>query len=267
MARRWPWSSGGRSGERVRGEPGSANGASSFHLSWILDTDEPLVEVSAVLEVIVPPAADRLYFWALQASFADGSTDHGSAHLGLQRNRNHPGRAAVNWGGYAPGGQVLAGSVSGLPSTPNDPNTRDYPWQPDRRYRLRISPAAGAGWQGEVTDLTSGQATVVRVLRAGGDRLAAPVVWSEVFARCDHASVTVRWSELEAVLRSGRRVAPTGLSVSYEPSRAGGCDNTNVAIDALGILQVTNTRRTIPPGARLDLRTGGDDQPGSGTER
>ncbi len=250
----------------MRGEPGSANGASSFHLSWLLGADEPLVEVAAVLEVVVPPTVDRLYFWALQASFLDGSTDCGSAHLGLQRNRSHPDHGAANWGGYAPDGQVLDGSVSGLPSTPNDPNTRDYPWQPNRRYRLRISPA-DRGWQGEVTDLTTGRTTVIRVLNAGGDRLAAPVVWSEVFARCDHPSVTVRWSGLEAVARSGRRVAPAGLSVSYEPSRAGGCDNTDVAVDEVGILQVTNTRRTTPPGATLGLRGRGGAQRGPGNER
>lgn len=241
----------------MRGEPGSGNGASSFHLTWRLGTDEPLVEVAAVLEVVVPPTVDRLYFWALQASFVDDGGHRGAAHLGLQWNRGHPGGRAVNWGGYAEAGGLLAGSPSPLPSAPDDPNTRDYPWQPGRRYRLRISPSPGlvAGqWQGEVTDLTTGQATVVRHLAGGGDRLAAPVVWSEVFARCDHPSVAVRWSDLAAIGVSGRRIQPEGLAVSYEPGRAGGCDNTTVALDDHGVVQVTNTARTLPPGATIDLR-------------
>ena len=240
----------------MRGEPRSANGASSFHLGWLLDADEPVVEVAAVLEVVVPPAVDRLYFWALQASFRDAARDRGAGHVGLQWNRNHPRSRAVNWGGYSPDGRVLAGSPSGLPSAPDDPNTRDYPWEPGRPYRLRIAPASGppGRWLGEVTDLTTGRPTVVRHLDAGGDRLASPTVWSEVFARCDHPSVTVRWSGLEAVGHSGRRLAPKGVVVSYEPGAAGGCDNTTVAADDRGITQVTNTRRTVPAGATIDRR-------------
>ena len=252
VAPTWPWSGGGR----VRGEPGSANGASSFHLGWLLDEAEPVVEVSAVLEVVVPPAVDRLYFWALQASFADGGRHRGAAHVGLQWNARHPRSRAVNWGGYGADGQVLAGSASSLPSLPDDPNTRDYGWEPGRRYRLRIAAAPGAPgrWLGEVTDLAADRATVIRHLDAGGDRLAAPVVWSEVFARCEHPSVTVRWSGFEAVGRSGRRSQPRGLTVSYEPGSAGGCDNTTVVADERGVSQVTNTRRTVPPGASIDLR-------------
>ncbi len=206
-----------------------------------------------MVEVVVPPAVDRLYFWALQASFSDGVSDRGSAHIGLQWNRNHPRSRAVNWGGYAPSGQLLAGSRSALPSAPDDPNTRDYDWHPGRRYRLRISPTPGSPgrWQGEVTDLAAGRATVVRHLDAGGHLLSGVVVWSEVFARCDHPSVTVRWSGLEAVGASGRGVAPSGLSVSYEAGSAGGCDNTTVGVDELGVLQVTNTERTVPAGASI----------------
>lgn len=240
----------------MRGEPGSANGASSFHLGWLLEVDEPVVEVSAVLEVVVPPAVDRLYFWALQASFADGGRHRGAAHVGLQWNPRHPRSRAVNWGGYGADGRVLAGSASPLPSLPDDPNTRDYGWEPGRRYRLRIAPAPGlpGRWLGEVTDLAAGRATVIRHLDGGGDRLASPVVWSEVFARCEHPSVTVRWSDFDAVGRSGLRVQPRGLTVSYEPGPAGGCDNTTVVADGRGVTQVTNTRRTVPPGASIDLR-------------
>ncbi len=211
-----------------------------------------------MLEVVVPPAVDRLYFWALQVSFLDGEDHRGAAHVGLQWNRNHPGHRAVNWGGYAASGGLLAGSASALPSAPDDPNTRDYPWEPNRPYRLRVArvPGPPGRWLGEVTDLGSGRATVVRELEVAADRLAAPVVWSEVFARCEHPSVTVRWSGLEAVTGGGDTVVPRGLSVSYEARAAGGCDNTTVAADERGVLQVTGADRAVPHGTVVDLDRG-----------
>lgn len=247
----WSW----RPPRRVRGEPRSPNGASSFHLSWLLPPGEPLVEVAAVLEVLAPPAVDRLYFWALQVSFLGGGADRGAAHVGLQWNRAHPRGRAVNWGGYRPGGGLLAGTASPLPSAPGDPNTRDYPWEPGRPYRLRVSAAPGAPgwWQGEVTDVASGEATVVRRLDAGGDALARPVVWSEVFARCDHPSVSVRWSGLEAVTAAGRRVAARGVAVNYQRRAEGGCDNTTVVADGDGVVQVTNAERAVAAGAVIRL--------------
>lgn len=239
----------------MTGRPTSSNGASSFHLTWLLGPDDRLAEVSAVLEVVTPPAVDSLYFWALQVSFLDGDDDRGGAHTGLQWNRNHPGMGAVNWGGYAPGGGLLRGSDSELPSRPNDPNTRDYPWQPGRRYRLRVSPSPGrpGSWQGEVTDLATGDASVVRHLDAGGDRLASPVVWSEVFARCDDPPVAVRWSGLEARTATGAVVTPRGLSVNYQARAAGGCDNTTVQVDGTGVVQTTNTARTVAAGTVLPV--------------
>lgn len=63
----------------------------------------PLVEVSAVLEVVVPPAVDSLYFWALQVDFIDGPVHRGGGHTGLQWYGRFPGSTAVNWGGYASG--------------------------------------------------------------------------------------------------------------------------------------------------------------------
>ena len=77
--------SGGRSGglapsgERNQGNPPSANGASSMHLFWDLDGRFAAAEVT--LTVIEPPRVDRLYFWALQATFTDGTEDLGGAHL------------------------------------------------------------------------------------------------------------------------------------------------------------------------------------------
>ena len=248
----WPW----RTAARVTGRPTSANGASSFHLTWLLGPGDPLVEVSAVLEVLVPPAVPSLYFWALQVSFAGGGAGGGGAHVGLQWNDRHPGRGAVNWGGYAPGGGLLRGGASGLPSAPDDPNTRDYPWQPQRPYRLRVSASPGlpGHWQGEVTDLVSGAATVIRHLEGGGDRLESPVVWSEVFARCEDPSVSVRWSGLEGRTAAGERVVPHGLSVNYQARVAGGCDNTTVLVDGLGVMQTTNAERAVAGGTVVPLR-------------
>ena len=233
--------------------------ASSFHLWWELPSAEPLLEVAATLEVVKPPTVDRLYFWALQASFAEGHARLGGGHLGLQWNPRHPEHGAVNWGGYASqayGGDILDGSVSVLPSSRNDRNTRDYPWQPGRAYRLRIfaAPDRPGAWRGEVTDLTTGDPTVVRDLYAGGDRLAAPVVWTEVFAECDHPSVAVRWSDLQATAEGGSPLLPVAVRVNYQLPEHGGCPNTNVTADEVGILQTTTVERTTPQGAVLMLQ-------------
>ena len=107
----------GRATPGSRWEPG--NGVSSFHLWWQgLEGAAPLVEVAATIEVLRPPTASRLYFWALQASFLDGGRSYGAAHIGLQWNPRHLGNAAVNWGGYADTGNVqsiLRGSPSSRP--------------------------------------------------------------------------------------------------------------------------------------------------------
>lgn len=247
----WPW----HDRPRLTGRPTSPNGASSFHLHWVLGPDEPLAEVSAVLEVLVPPAVSSLYFWALQVSFRDGGADRGGAHIGLQWNDRHPGGTAVNWGGYAPGGGLLAGTEATLPSAPHDPNTRDYPWQPGRAYRLRVSASPGlpGHWQGEVTDLVTGAPTVIRHLGAGGDRLVGPVVWSEVFARCEDPSVSVRWSGLEGRTATGQPMRPRGLTVNYQARSAGGCDNTTVRVDEQGVVQSTNATRVVAGGAIVAL--------------
>lgn len=226
---------------RIRGYPTSSNGASSLHLAW----DAPAArEVSAVLEIVHPPTVDDLYFWALQASFVDRGRRVGGAHLGLQWYSRHPGSTAVNWGGYRDGASLrgsnvsreLAGEPSPLPSATGNPNTRDFPWHPNRRYRLRIHGEGDGWWTGEVTDLTTDVTTVVRRLDGGGTALASPVVWSEVFARCDAPSTTVRWSDLSP------RPA-TKLRQSYQSHVDGGCANTASIPDGNGWLQVTNQTR------------------------
>ena len=211
------------------------------------------MEVAAVLEVRTLPQVASLYFWALQASFHDGAVSHGAAHLGLQWSPDDaPGRS-VNWGGYDPGGVVLEGSASGLPSRTGNPNTRDYQWKDLRAYLLRIhrSPERSGAWRGEVVDLAAGKATVVRDLFVPAPYLSDVVSWSEVFADCDAPPVAVRWSRLVALTAQGSRVRAEAVTVGYQSREAGGCDNTTAVVDGSGVLQLTNTRRTTRPGARL----------------
>lgn len=259
-------------GQRQAVPSGSANGASSFHLAWEMPAaTEPaprLVEVSAVLEVQVPPSVEALYFWALQVDLADAQGVWGGAHTGLQWNPRFPDGTAVNWGGYvsgAGGGAVLPGTTSSLPSFAGDPNTVAYPWVPGRAYRLRVyaSPEPASGWRSEVTDLASGDASVIRDLlppsgrSASGGYLARPIVWAEVFASCDAPSVTVRWSDLRAVDAAGSVVRPDAVRVNYQAAQAGGCPNTTVASDRVGgLFQVTSVPRLVEQGTILPL-TGG----------
>ncbi len=235
---------------RTSGYPTSANRASSFHLRWDgLPADLALVEVRADVEVIDAPRVADLYFWALQVSFA-GQPGTAAAHLGLQWYPPHPGSTAVNWGGYGPGGGILDGTDSRLPSATGNPNTRDLAWEPGRRYRLAIGPGDRPGWwRGSVDGVA------VRELHGGGDHLAAPMVWAEVFARCDAPPVAVRWSDFAARTARGGVVEPAGVIVSYQEARAGGCDNTTVLADGPGaFVQCTATHRRVPAGAVLPVR-------------
>jgi hypothetical protein len=235
---------------RTRGFPPSGNGASSFHLRWDLPPEAGhLVAAAATLEVLEAPVGEHLYFWALQVSFPGA----GVAHLGLQWNNRHPGFGAVNWGGYASDGSLLRGTPSPLPSAPDDPNTRDFPWQPRRAYRLHASRAAPGAWRGDVTDLTTGTTATVRDLEAAAEFLAAPLVWSEVFARCDSPSVVVRWSDLVVETERGDRLSPGAVVTSYQSHHDGGCANTDCSLDRDGVLQCTNCERVTAPGAHLRL--------------
>lgn len=238
-------------GERVSGYPTSSNRASSLHLAWELPPRAgPVVAAAVHLVVEAVPPVDELYFWALQASFQDrAGRRHGGAHLGLQWYAPHPGSRAVNWGGYAPGGGILPGTASALPSATDNPNTRDLWWEPGVAHTLAIAPApgGGGGWAGSV------DGTQVRTLAAGGDRLDGLMVWSEVFARCDDPSVAVRWSGFRATLASGEVVSPLALRVNYQRGSDGGCDNTTAVLDGDGVRQLTNAERQVPTGTRLPL--------------
>ncbi|MEA3216822.1 MAG: hypothetical protein QOJ19_2978 [Acidimicrobiia bacterium] len=246
-------------GTRDAGEPPSGNGASSFHLFWELPGE--FVSVSADLEVLRTPERPRLCFWALQADFTDHGRPGGGGHLGLQFHPSYPSGTAVNWGGYAASGRELDGSTSQLKSTLGNHNTRDLAWEAGRRYRLRIaaagdeafSPPGLNAWRGTVTDLDSGQTVVVRDLWTTGTSLTRPMVWSEIFARCEHPSVDVRWSSFEAVAADGTTHRPTALNVNYQSYRDGGCSNTNSWLEGDAVRQMTNTERLTPQGARLVL--------------
>lgn len=216
-----------------------------MHLHW--NAGSGTMAVEATLRVVSPPIVERLYFWALQASFTGpGGRHEGAGHLGLQWYPAHPGSTAVNWGGYSAAGTGLSGTASSLPSATGNPNTRDLDWTPGHAYRLRISHAGMGAWRGEVTDLTTGAVTHVRDLLCGGDHLEAPCVWSEVFADCDAPTVAVRWSDLSPV--------PSRARVTYQSHADGGCDNTTIRPDGPGaVLQVTNTARETSHGSVLAL--------------
>jgi hypothetical protein len=250
--RRWLSQFVGSSPPTPPSEP--SHGVSSFHLWWQgIDGGAPLVEVAATLEVLRQPATDRLYFWALQTSFISDRGTHGAAHIGLQWNPRHPGSKAVNWGGYADVADVrsiLDGTPSPLPSTPADPNTRDYPWQEGVAYRFRVGRVDG-GWRGTVTDLSSGVTAVVRHLAAPGDRLGGFVVWAEVFASCNDPQTVVQWSDFSAVTAAGDERRPASVRLTF-PS-GGDCPNTDVVMSQGGLLQITNTVRTARDAAVLPV--------------
>jgi hypothetical protein len=229
-----------------------------------------LVEVSATLEIVQPPRVRSLYFWALQVDFADeNGRTWGGGHTGLQNNRRFRGGTAANWGGYASqelGGAVLPGTDPGLYAFPGDPNTMAFPWERGRRYRFRVhrSPDVESAWRSEITDLDSGENTVLRDLMppagsrgrsgaAGPGYLCRPMVWSEVFADCDAPSVAIRWSGLTALAEDGSTVTPRAVVANYQSHQDGGCGNTTVRQDGDSVLQVTGVPREVEQGGRLEF--------------
>lgn len=239
--------------ERTSGLPTSSNAASSFHL-WLQVDPKPLVSFSATIEILDPPTVDRLYFWALQVTFVQGSKPVGAGHFGLQYYSKHPNFGAVNWGGYTHGGAgELRGTPSPLPSTAHNENTRDYQWHAGRRYRYEIARSSESAWRGTITDLTTGVETIVRELLVGADGVISPVVWTEAFARCDEPSVAIRWSDMAGVDTKGETVRPTRGRVNYQSVADGGCSNTTFESGPLGVVQRTSSPRLIGTGETIVL--------------
>ncbi len=248
----------------TEGTPRSANAASSFHLGWQVPAGE-WVAAEATLEVVVPPVVDALCFWALQVSFVDRGRDGGGAHLGLQ------------W--YPPASGVDGGQLGRLPTRgwrarrfglepAQRHGQREHPRSglaPRRPYRLRVAPgdhpapAGATAWRGEVTDTVTGVAVVVRDLFAAGDRLASPMVWSELFTRCDDPGVEVRWSALRLWSATGEVHDVQQVRVNYQALGDGGCSTTDVQVDADGVVQRSGTRRRTPTGAVLAVPRGAGD--------
>ena len=244
---------------REHGLPPSPNGASSFHVWWDVP-DVPLASVSVILEVLKPPEVDRLAFFAIQASFWSPGRHEGGAHTGIQWNPRHPRYLAVNWGGYDRGGAILPGTESSLPSTPLDPNTRDFAWEPRARYRLTIGPrtpgAQGPSrWPARIEGLDTGEDVVVRHLLCEGDHLRSPIVWSELFTRCDDPPIEVRWSEPSALSLDGEPVSVDRGRVTYQAYDAGGCTNTTVEPDRVGIVQRSGCERRTAQDTLVGWRT------------
>jgi hypothetical protein len=242
--------------QRVKGKPPSGNGASSFHLWWDLPVGDRYTAASVTLEVTRRPEVPRLAFFALQTAFI--KPGGGGAHLGLQHNPRFPVMSAANWGGYDPHGGLLAGTESPLPSTPNDPNTRDFPWEEGVAYRLAITRGeeradGWRAWEGTITDLRSGIETLVRRLWSAGEFLRAPVMWTENFAPCDAPGIEVRWSNAAMVTMDDEILPISTMRVDYQAYAAGGCTNTNTQVDGSSFVQTTGVERTTKPGSTISV--------------
>ena len=233
------------------GEPGK--GVSSFHLWWQDAPPEPVVAVEVTLEVVEAPVVDRLYFWALQATFNDATTDHGGAHLGLQWNPRYPGSRAANWGGYANVGQWGVDPRGHSVAAPEHAERPEHPRLPvaagravplahlavrrrmarrDHRHDDRAHAArARPSHRRRPTDVADDVVGGLRPLRS---------------PERDGALVEPEWTTA-----SGRVVSPTRVRVTF-PS-GGDCPNTDVGTDGIGVFQRTNTPRTHRDGDVLVL--------------
>ena len=119
--------------------------------------------------------------------------------------------------------------------------------------RAQEAPEGLVAWRGSLTHVETGEETVVRDLYSTGTHLVRPMVWSEVFARCEQPTVVARWGNLRALDAAGREVRPGYVRVNYQSRADGGCDNTTVGVDELGVLQITSADRRVPQGAMLPV--------------
>lgn len=245
-----------RASERVAGAPTSASGASSFYLWWDLPYGERLTEISVTLEVTRRPEIDRLVTFALQAAFVKPSG--GSCHFGLQHHPEILDRSAVVWGGYDAKGVPLDTGEPSLPSSVEDPATRDYPWQQGRAYRFTIERGddnvdGTVPWLGSIVDLSSGESSLVCEIGNFSPYLRAPVMYIESFSPCNGPGFEARWSDAVAVSTSGSVRAIHAMRVDYQPHAAGGCTNTNSSVDGGAFVQRVGRMRSTKPGTTIHL--------------
>ncbi len=242
---------------RISGRPTSSNGASSMHLFWSMpERTSDLIDVRATIEVLEPPPSGRLVFWALQVSFMNGSRAMGAGHFGLQHHPAYPSGGAVNWGGYHSPTSGRSGELDGSPLTaPSalaNANTCNFEWHVGLPYTYRIALVRAGVWRGWIIDPV-GVPIHVRDLHCEGTSLARPMVWTESFADCDNPSCAVRWSGLEARDFDGNVFQPDEVTVNYQREDDGGCSNTSASVERHGIVQRTNTDRSVPQGDRLPV--------------
>ncbi|MEN8041863.1 MAG: hypothetical protein ABFR95_10210 [Actinomycetota bacterium] len=242
--------------ERVAGAPPSVSGASSFFLWWDLPYGERVVEASVTLEVARRPELDRLVSFAIQGAFVRPSG--GSCHLGLQHDPRFPDRSAINWEGYDAGGSALTASESALPSVIEETATRDYAWRQAVPYKLTIERGDERAnetypWFGAVTNLQSGERVVVRELVNASRYMRAPVMYIESYAPCDGPGFEARWTNATSVNLGGVVRAVRSMSVDYQPHAAGGCTNTNTAVEGDAFVQRAGQMRVTKSGTTLRI--------------
>jgi hypothetical protein len=131
------------------------------------------------------------------------------------------------------------------------PHTRHFAWSPERPYRFRVwSPTPGT-WRSEVTDVSTGTSTAVRDLIVPATELTSPVVWAEVFARCDDSPTEARWSQLQATDAAGTVITATAVRPTYQRHAEGGCANTVSYSEGGYFVQATGQRQARPPAPEL----------------
>jgi hypothetical protein len=86
----------------------------------------------------------------------------------------------------------------------------------------------------------------IRDLLVPAVTLGSPVVWAEVFARCDDPPTEARWSDLSVsgADRTEHRVA--AVNVTYQDTAAGGCSNTEATVDGGHFVQRTGSAQPRP---------------------
>jgi hypothetical protein len=146
------------------------------------------VGASAVLEVLEPPVAGRLYRWGLQAGVLDAA-----------------GRRV---------GEVVDEVDSSSVSS-------------DAPRLLSVA------------------------VTAPGTALVDVAVWMDLAEPPDDPPVVVRWSRLGCELASGASMPVAGVQVTFPAGSE--WRRLDVVVDEIGVLQVSNTRRTVTNLAVLQL--------------